>query len=120
MWFRGISSGHLKLGNVLEAKTDVSWNSKVSGYASSGDMDQWVVYLIQCPTKNNISWVTMIAGYSKYGNVKFAWELFNRLTEKDLLSVNAMISCIAQNNRRRPFSCSMRCLKLKIMSNQMK
>lgn len=80
-------------------RDSVSFNSMIDGYVKGGRISLARELFDSMPVemKNLISWNSIISGYVQSGD-KFegAWELFEKMPERDLISWNLMLDCCAK------------------------
>lgn len=91
-----------KLFDEMLIRDSFTYNLMIDGYVKYGmvTLARELFDLMPMEMKNLISWNTMISGYVKSEDgYKFAWELFDKMPEKDLVSWNLMIDCCAKNGR---------------------
>ncbi|KAL3624491.1 hypothetical protein CASFOL_031159 [Castilleja foliolosa] len=85
-------------------KDSFSYNLMIDGYVKCGMVSLAREQFNKMPLemKNLVSWNTMISGYVKLKNgFDYAYELFDEMPERDLVSWNLMIDCCAKNGRMR-------------------
>ncbi|KAI3691839.1 hypothetical protein L6452_31641 [Arctium lappa] len=98
--------GCLELGNLSMAermfcemgnKDIASWNSMVSWYAKTGDMEKAIGSFGPMPDKNSASWIAMIGGYVDSGNMEIAQNFYDVMPERNVVSCIKMIDGYARN-----------------------
>ncbi|XP_073040841.1 pentatricopeptide repeat-containing protein At2g45350, chloroplastic [Primulina eburnea] len=91
-----------KLFDEMLFRDSFSYNLMIDGYVKHGmvTLARELFDLMPMEMKNLITWNTMISGYVKSEDgYEFAWELFDKMPAKDLVSWNLMIDCCAKNER---------------------
>lgn len=88
----------MKVFVEMKLRDSVSWNSIVSIYCRSGDLDIAHKMFDLTPDRNIISWNAMITGYLKAGNPGFSLKLFremanNRLGWSSTTLVSVLTAC---------------------------
>nr|AKH05185.1 chlororespiratory reduction 4 [Hypseocharis bilobata] len=86
----------------MEKRDSVSYNSMVDGYVKCGmiDLARGLFDCIPEGEKNLNSWNSMICGYAQTEDgLKVAWELFECMPERDLVSWNSMIDGCLKNGK---------------------
>ncbi|KAF7844800.1 pentatricopeptide repeat-containing protein [Senna tora] len=103
-WFLSFGCVHFarQLFDVMPSRDTVSYNSMIDGYVKHGMVEEARELFDDMPLwkKNLITWNSMMGGYvrSKDG-LKFAWNLFLKMPERDLISWNTMIDgCVKHGN----------------------
>lgn len=79
-----------------------SYNLMIDGYVKCGmvSLARELFEIMPINMKNVVSWNTMISGYVKLENgFEYAWDLFNKMLHRDLVSWNLMIDCCAKNGK---------------------
>ncbi|KAF5946965.1 hypothetical protein HYC85_017193 [Camellia sinensis] len=114
-----------RLFDQMPEKDVVSWNTMVIGYAKSGYCDEALRFyrdfrrlsigfnefsfagvLTVCvklkelglSSRDVLAWTTLVSGYAKWGDMKLASELFDRMPEKNPVSWTSLIAGYARNN----------------------
>ncbi|PON71372.1 DYW domain containing protein [Trema orientale] len=88
-----------KLFDEMPVRDVVSWNTLVSGFCLSGQVEKARIVFDGMVERSLVSWSTMISGYAKVGDLKEAWRLFEAMPERSVVSWNAMIAGYAQNEK---------------------
>lgn len=91
-----------KVFDEMLIRDSFSYNLIIDGYVKHGmvTLARQLFDLMPMEMKNLITWNTMISGYVKSEDgYAFAWELFDKMPAKDLVSWNLMIDCCAKNGR---------------------
>ncbi|KAL3516993.1 hypothetical protein ACH5RR_023895 [Cinchona calisaya] len=88
----------------MPRRDSVSYNSMIDGYVKWGMVD-FARELFDCllvEMKNLITWNTMISGYVKLEDgCELAWELFEKMPERDVVSWNMMTDCCVKSGKMR-------------------
>ncbi|XP_027106437.1 pentatricopeptide repeat-containing protein At2g45350, chloroplastic-like [Coffea arabica] len=85
-------------------KDSVSYNSMIDGYVKCGMVDfaRQLFHSLPAGMRNLITWNTMIGGFVKLGDgFESAWELFEKMPERDVVSWNMMIDCCIKSGKMR-------------------
>ncbi|KAL6296336.1 hypothetical protein ACE6H2_004478 [Prunus campanulata] len=88
-----------KLFDEMGVRDVVSWNTLVSGYCLSGQVDKARWVFDGMADKTLFSWSTMITAYAKFGELGEARRLFDEMPERNVVSWNSMIAGYAQNGK---------------------
>ncbi|KAL9142091.1 hypothetical protein ABFS82_14G146300 [Erythranthe guttata] len=81
-------------------KDSFSYNLMIDGYVKCGMVSaaRELFDIMPSDVKNLVSWNSMISGYVKLENgFEYAWDLFDKMPERDLVSWNLMLDCCAKN-----------------------
>ncbi|PHU29143.1 Pentatricopeptide repeat-containing protein, chloroplastic [Capsicum chinense] len=93
-----VEYGH-QVFDRMSIRDSVSYNTMIDGYVKCGMLDV-ACRLFDCmPIKmrNLVSWNAMLNGYVKLEKgFDVAWELFDKMPERDLVSWNLMLCCCAK------------------------
>ncbi|KAL6207724.1 hypothetical protein ACLB2K_018678 [Fragaria x ananassa] len=107
---------------VFEEMTErdvISWNSLLSGYVRLGQMRKARMVFEEMTDKTIVSWTAMVSGYSdkkrllqavsvcnaliemyvKCGCIDQAWQLFDQMSGRDVISWSTMIAGLANNGK---------------------
>lgn len=101
-----IRCGYVALGRqvfdrIME-KDSVSYNLMIDGYIKCGMIDfaRELFDSLSLETRNLITWNTMVSGYAKSEHgFESAWELFEKMPKRDVVSWNLMIDCCLKNGK---------------------
>ncbi|CAN1748000.1 Pentatricopeptide repeat-containing protein At4g22760 [Linum perenne] len=83
-------------------KNVVSWNSILSGYLKSGNLDEAKRVFDQIPEKDVVSWNSMLSGYAKNSRPQEALQLFSQMLkthgyiQPDKITLVSVISACSQ------------------------
>ncbi|CAN1188810.1 Pentatricopeptide repeat-containing protein At2g45350, chloroplastic [Linum perenne] len=95
-----VRCGFLDIAGLVFAKMSkrdaVSYNSMIDGYAKCGKIDlaQQLFESMPVRDRNLTTWNCLISGYAKSEDgLGGAWELFEKMPQRDLFSWNSMIDC---------------------------
>ncbi|KAF9590060.1 hypothetical protein IFM89_030372 [Coptis chinensis] len=100
MYFKfGFKNVGEKLFDEMSVRDVVSWNTLVSGFCLSGDVEKARCVFDHMVEKSLVTWSAMITGYTRKGEVSAARELFDRMSERNVVCWNAMIAGYAQNEK---------------------
>ncbi|KAL0411807.1 UNVERIFIED_CONTAM: Pentatricopeptide repeat-containing protein, chloroplastic [Sesamum latifolium] len=83
-------------------KDSFSYNLMIDGYVKCGmvSLARELFDMMPSELKNLVSWNTMINGYLKLeGGFECAWDLFDKMSDRDLVSWNLMVDCCAKNGK---------------------
>lgn len=67
-----------------------TWNSIISGYAKSGDLEGALELFGLMPCRNVVSWTTMISGYSQNGQYSKALAMFLQMEKEGDVGPNGV------------------------------
>ncbi|PQQ13908.1 pentatricopeptide repeat-containing protein [Prunus yedoensis var. nudiflora] len=99
-----------KLFDELGVRDVVSWNTLVSGYCLSWQVDKARWVFDGMAEKTLFSWSTMITTYAKFGELGEARRLFDEMPERNVVSWNAMIAGYSRmRSILRPLVCLGKC-----------
>lgn len=93
-----------QLFDRMPNKDSVSYNSMIDGYVKCGMVNfaSQLFDLLPTEMRNLITWNTMISGYAKLEDgFDFAWELFEKMPERDVVSWNMMVDCCVKSGKMR-------------------
>lgn len=65
-----------KVFDEMDVKEMPTWNSLISGYARSGDLEGALRCFLDMPSRNVISWTALVSGYSQNGRYREALEMY--------------------------------------------
>ncbi|CAI9103692.1 OLC1v1002223C1 [Oldenlandia corymbosa var. corymbosa] len=98
--------GHVERSRVIFdsmlEKDSVSYNSMLDGYLKYGmiDLARELFDILPSDMRNLITWNTMLGGYVKLEDgFQSAWDMFERMPERDVVSWNMMIDCSVKNGK---------------------
>ncbi|KAK4397376.1 Pentatricopeptide repeat-containing protein, chloroplastic [Sesamum angolense] len=83
-------------------KDSFSYNLMIDGYVKCGmvSLARELFDMMPSELKNLVSWNTMINGYLKLEDgFECAWDLFDKMPDRDLVSWNLMVDCCAKNGK---------------------
>ncbi|KAJ7540618.1 hypothetical protein O6H91_10G023300 [Diphasiastrum complanatum] len=97
----GCTEDARELFNNMSERDVVSWTAMIAGYAQNGLSKEAFALYEQMKQEgvqpNNVTLSTLVDMYAKCGCTEDARELFNNMSERDVVSWSAMIAGYAQN-----------------------
>ncbi|KAI3686533.1 hypothetical protein L1987_80212 [Smallanthus sonchifolius] len=96
MWIQqhlpcAISANTVGFRKHLVYKDVVSWNSMVSGYSRTGDVEKALRLFQEMLERNQTSWNAMISGYVECGKLDLARSFYNSMPQRNNISCIMMI-----------------------------
>eukprot|EP00257_Ricinus_communis_P023434 XP_015583420.1 pentatricopeptide repeat-containing protein At2g45350, chloroplastic [Ricinus communis] len=86
----------------MPMRDSVSYNSMIAGYVKHGNIDlaRQLYDVMPINWRNLVSWNSLLSGYMRSDNgFELAWNLFEKMPERDLISWNSMIDGCAKRGR---------------------
>ncbi|XP_009629430.1 pentatricopeptide repeat-containing protein At2g45350, chloroplastic [Nicotiana tomentosiformis] len=94
-----VEYGHLVFDRMF-IRDSVSYNTMIDGYVKCGMLDVACCLFDFMPVemRNFVSWNAMLTGYVKLDKgFDVAWELFDKMPQRDLVSWNLMLCCCVKS-----------------------
>ncbi|KAI6698647.1 hypothetical protein NL676_018766 [Syzygium grande] len=95
------------LFDEMPQRTTVSWNTMITGFAKSGDVEKAGSVFAEMPRRDVSSWSAMIAAYVNYGSVVSGLVLFREMMVKERLFPDQVTVCSALTGCARIGSCGL-------------
>ncbi|XP_030465967.1 pentatricopeptide repeat-containing protein At5g66520-like [Syzygium oleosum] len=95
------------LFDEMPQRTTVSWNTMITGFAKSGDVEKARSVFAEMPRRDVSSWSAMIAAYVNYGSVVSGLVLFREMMVKERLFPDQVTVCSALTGCARIGSCGL-------------